>query len=238
MPGACPSRRTRWSSASLHLRASRIRAPDHPSVGYVPLVGLADRQPGGPASGHQPPCRAFRPRGHRRLRGQGGASSTSRCHEYRLLRDLDQARHARRSRRSGWSPRGSTTMGIGSTRLLITRHLQFSLPYRSLFQPRCPQGHGQPARRRDGGATGSAAPDRLPLGRRVALQHAVPSRRRVVRGLPRRRRDRASYTRSLSNGQREHDLADRPYQPLRGVLRPGGRRTCSTTPWSRWSSSR
>ena len=48
--------------------------------------------------------------------------------------------------------------------------------------------------------------DRLLVGRRVAVQHPVPPRRRRLRGLPRRRRDRRAARDQLSDGQREHDL--------------------------------
>ena len=78
---------------------------------------------------------------------------------------------------------------------LITRHLQFSLPYRALFsQTLRPE-------------TATRLIDALAvllvrlhltgllLGRRLAVEHAVPPRRRRVRRLPGRRRDRRAARR-------------------------------------------
>ena len=78
---------------------------------------------------------------------------------------------------------------------LITRHLQFSLPYRALFSRRC--GPTPPTRLLDAlaAAARAAAPRRLLLGRLLAVQHAVPPRRRRVRRVPGRRRDRRAARR-------------------------------------------
>ncbi len=84
--------------------------------------------------------------------------------------------------------------------------------------------HGDPPRRRPGRAARPAAPRRLLLGRRVAVEHAVPARRRRVRRVPRRRRDRAScYERPLQRAARERPR-DRPHQHRRRADGPGGRR--------------
>ena len=73
---------------------------------------------------------------------------------------------------------------------LMTEHLAFSLPYRALFAHGLSADSlpspGRCARR----PAGAAAPRGLLLGRRVAVQRAVPAQRRRVRGVPRRRRDR------------------------------------------------
>ena len=53
--------------------------------------------------------------------------------EYRLLRDLQRDGAARGRRRRAWSPAGSTTHGEELPAALMTEHLRFSLPYRSLF---------------------------------------------------------------------------------------------------------
>ena len=74
--------------------------------------------------------------------------------------------------------------------MLVTRHLQFSLPYRWLFSHGLDAAEAAVADRRAGGAAGPAAPGELLLGRRVAVQRAVPAQRRRLRGVPRRRRDR------------------------------------------------
>ena len=88
---------------------------------------------------------------------------------------------------------------------LITRHLDYSLPFRTLFArgsvPTCAA-----AARRGRRAARPAAPGRLLLGRLLALEHALPPRRGRARRLPRRRRRPASSIPSLSDGQREHDL--------------------------------
>ena len=88
---------------------------------------------------------------------------------------------------------------------LVTQHLQFSLPYRALFSQtlRPDTAH----RLVDALA---ALLVRLHLtgffwGDVLAVQHAVPPRRRGVRGVPGRRRDRRP-ARHADRGQREYDL--------------------------------
>ena len=66
--------------------------------------------------------------------------------------------------------------------------------------------HRDPPRRRARGAARAAAHHRLLLGRRVAVEHPVPTRRGRVRRVPRRCRDRQALRGRLSNGQRENDL--------------------------------
>ena len=90
--------------------------------------------------------------------------------------------------------------------LLITRHLPFSLPYRSLFTGRgLPQSARPPA-----GLAGRAVrphpPRRLLLGRLLAVEHVVPPRRRRARRLPGRRRDRRAARPTLTDGQRNYDI--------------------------------
>ena len=109
--------------------------------------------------------------------------------EYRLLRDLQ------RLALPAVRPLGVVTgredpAGEPLPCALMTEHLAFSLPYRALF------AHGmsadslpQPGRRARRPA-GPAPPGRLLLGRRLAVERAVPPQRRRVRGVPRRRRDR------------------------------------------------
>ena len=72
--------------------------------------------------------------------------------------------------------------------------------------PDAAPGHRRPAARRAVGAAGPAAPRRLLLGRLLAVQHAVPPRRRRVRGLPRRRRDRRAARRARRSGSASYDL--------------------------------
>ena len=114
--------------------------------------------------------------------------------EYRLLRDLQ------RLGLPAVKPVGVVTGredddGEELPCALLTEHLAFSLPYRALF------AHGMPRRepaqpgRRARRAAGPAAPGGLLLGRRVALERAVPAQRRRLRGVPRRRRDRRAAAR-------------------------------------------
>ena len=143
-------------------------------------------------------------------------------HEYRLLRDLTRL-----------DTPSVEAVGVVTDRLdadgepldpiLITRAPAVLAAVPLAVQPRRPPGHGQPAGRRDGRAAGPAAPDRLPLGRRVAVQHAVPPRRRRLRRLPGRRRDRRAARPADQRAARARP-DHRPDQPVRRVLRPGGRR--------------
>ena len=90
-------------------------------------------------------------------------------------------------------------------------------------QPRPVPRQPAVAGRRDGGAPGPAAPRGLLLGRRVALQRAVPAQRRRLRGLPRRRGDRraAAQPVHVDAGVRRHD---RDRERLRRAARPAGQR--------------
>ena len=94
----------------------------------------------------------------------------------------------------------------------------------ALPQPVLPRHHRHGravAGRRDGGAPGAAAPRGLLLGRRVAVERAVPPRRRRVRGVPRRRRDRRAAPPPLrpDAGVRPHR---RHRERLRRAARPAG----------------
>ena len=72
---------------------------------------------------------------------------------------------------------------------LVTRHLAFALPYRTVFANGITRRDTAPGGRTRR-APGAAPPGRLLLGRRVALQRVVPPQRRRVLGVPRRRGDR------------------------------------------------
>ena len=84
-------------------------------------------------------------------------------HEYELLRDLARL-----------DTPSVEAVGVVTARvdeqgepldpILITRHLQFSLPYRSLVQPRRTPRHRQPTGRRHGRLAGPAASERPPVG--------------------------------------------------------------------------
>ena len=96
----------------------------------------------------------------------------------------------RSSRPTARSSSASTDDGEELGGLLITRHLHVlaALPL-AVHRPR-PARAADPAARRAGRAVRPAAPGRLLLGRLLAVEHAVPPRRRRAGRLPRRRRDR------------------------------------------------
>ena len=178
--------------------------------------------------GSAPPRRAPR-RARRRPRPRPRTSSRS-CpdhlvqREYRLLRGLAEDRLptvdvvAAVTERTG-----------GRDGLLITRHLDYSLPYRSLLS-RARAAHPvprRPAARRDGRAARAPAPRRVLLGRLLAVEHAVPPRRRradrPTSSTPRRQ---SGYD-SLTDGQRGVRPADRHRERRRWAARPPGRRRAS-----------
>ena len=81
--------------------------------------------------------------------------------------------------------------------MLITRHLEYSLPYRALFSgaaiPDLRTHLLNGARR----AARAPAPARVLLGRLLALERALPPRRGRADGVPRRRRDRRAARAAL-----------------------------------------
>ena len=110
------------------------------------------------------------------LRRQGAARPTSRSASTGCCASSPRT-GCRRPRSCAAS---SPTRPATSDGLLITRHLDYSLPYRTLLSGR---GLHDPvprraAARRARRAAGAAAPRRVLLGRLLAVEHAVPSRRR------------------------------------------------------------
>ena len=92
-------------------------------------------------------------------------------------------------------------------------------PVQPRAQPRGAALAGRRARR----PAGPAAPRRLLLGRRVAVQRAVPAQRRRLRGLPRRRGDRRAAAHPVRVDARvrpDHRHRER----LRRAARPPGER--------------
>ena len=140
-----------------------------------------------------------------RARGQGDRRDLAR-REYDLLRSLD-AWTCPASSRSASSPAGRRPSGQPLDACLLTRHLQFSLPYRALFSAR----RCAPTPRTRLIDALAVLLVRLHLagfywGDVLAVEHAVPPRRRRLRRVPRRRRDRRAARRRCQHGQREHDL--------------------------------
>ena len=83
-----------------------------------------------------------------------------------------------------------TASGEELEAVLITRHLDYSLPFRTLFARGSVPDLRRTAPRRGRRAPRPTAPGRLLLGRLLTLEHAFPPRRGRARRLPRRRRDR------------------------------------------------
>ena len=96
-------------------------------------------------------------------------------------------------------------------------------------QPEPAQGHRRPADRRARRAARAPAPRRVLVGRRVAVEHAVPARRRRVRRLPRRRRDRRAARAAQRRPARARP-GDRPGQHRRRADGPRGRRAAPGGP--------
>ena len=142
--------------------------------------------------------------------------------EYRLLRDLRRlglpgGRARRRGERARGPGRRGDRAGPGHPAPAVLPALPVAV------QPRAPARQPAEDPRRAGRAARAAAPVRVLLGRRVAVERAVPAQRRRVRGVPRRRRDR----RAARHAQPRPALA-RPRggadQHLRRAARPAGRR--------------
>ena len=145
--------------------------------------------------------RLVRPR-HRR-QGDQGRPGPARVRHAAQLRRLD---HALRRARSASSPVAPRPDGEPLDACLLTRHLQFSLPYRALFSQTLRPDTAHAADRRPRRAAGAAAPDRLLLGRRARCptrcSAATPAPSRPTSSTPRP----ASCATSSRDGQREYDL--------------------------------
>ncbi len=93
--------------------------------------------------------------------------------EYEMLRNLN------RLRMPCVEPFGVVSGRIGTDgepldAVLITRHLQFSLPYRALYSQSLRTGHRQPPHRRARRPPRPPPPLRVLVGRRLAVEHPVP----------------------------------------------------------------
>ena len=204
LTGGRPRRVPRWSRGTRdHRRPARPR-PARPA-----LVDPAGAVAGGPARraaprhlpAHRPLRQGLRPGASRsrRSRTTSPGASTTCCG---CCRTLDQPCVEPFGVISG----RMTADGEPLDACLLTRHLQFSLPYRALFSQTLRPDTAQRLIDALAVLLVRLHLDRLLVGRRVAVQHAVPPRRRRLRGLPRRRRDRRAARPALSDGQREHDL--------------------------------
>ena len=120
--------------------------------------------------------------------------------EYTLLRSLDEL-----------SIPAVDVIGVAVDRgpdmdaVLVTRFLAYATTYRAVFSRPARRPAHRPAAGRAGRAAGPAAPVRVLLGRLLAVQHAVPLRRRHAGGLPGRRGDQRAAPAAV-HGQRDYDL--------------------------------
>ena len=221
LTGGRPPAVPRWSRGTRdHRRPARPR-PARPAL-VDPAGAVARGPPGRPAPRHLPARRAVRPAVRpassrsRRSRTTWPGASTTCC-----------------ACCSGWtSPASSRSASSAGARpptasrwtpCLLTRHLQFSLPYRALFSQTLRPDTAQ--RLVDALAVLLV---RLHLtgfcwGDVLAVQHAVPARRRRLRRLPGRRRDRRDPRPALRRPARARP-GDRPGQHRRRADGPGGRR--------------
>ena len=101
--------------------------------------------------------------------------------------------------------------------VLVTRFLDHSISYRALFANPRGGAPDRPAARRAGRAAGPAAPGRLHLGRLLAVEHAVPARRRRAGRVPGRRRDGRAAP-ALSDGQARSTTSSCAFERVGGEL--------------------
>ena len=202
------ARRTRRRSTAADRGACRwpctqvTAAPADPDL-LVPAVGrpaggVAGRPAGRPPAGH---LAARRPVRHgctvactrsRRCRETSPGASTGCC---AMLRAAGRAlRRAGRCRQRARRRRTASDARAG----LITRHLQFSLPYRALFSSTLRPDTANRLLDALSLLLVRLHLERLRVERLLAVQHAVPARRRRLRRLPRRRRDRRAARRAVA----------------------------------------
>ena len=142
--------------------------------------------------------------------------------EYQMLRMLQPARPAlRRAVRHRQRPRRHRRRAARRLPHHPAPAVLAALP--RAVQPVAAPGHLDPADRRPRRAAGPPAPRRVLVGRRVAVEHAVPARRRRVRGIPRRRRDRRAAPDAHRRPARARPR-HRPGQHRRRADGPRGRR--------------
>ena len=110
--------------------------------------------------------------------------------------------------------------------ILVTRYLEYSMSYRWLFSSPRGDALGRAAARHAGRAAGPAAPGRRVLGRLLAVEHAVPARRRRPDRLPRRRRDRRALPDAVA-GTAGLRRRPRPRAGGRRAARPAVRRAAA-----------
>ena len=140
--------------------------------------------------------------------------------EWRLLRELDAAGLPTAEVVGVVTERDADADG-----LLITRNIDYSLPYRVLLSGRGLQIPYLGERVLDAlaGLLVQAAPRRVLLGRLLAVEHPVPARRRRAQRLHHRRRDRRAPPDPVRRTTAARSV-DRHRERRRRSRRPAGRR--------------
>ena len=95
-------------------------------------------------------------------------------HEYGMLRRLDRLAVPCVEAVGVVTDRDEHPTASELEAALITKHLQFSLPYRALFSKTLRAGHRKPAARRPVAAARPPAPRGLRVEGLLAVQHVVP----------------------------------------------------------------
>ena len=153
------------------------------------------------------------------LRAQGAAGA-DRAARVRAPAQRSRPRRCPSSRRSGWSPTGRWSRGRPdhpASRLLAS--VPDAVRARQRARP------ATTAARRRRGAARPPAPGRVLLGRLLALEHALSTRCRGARRLPRRRRDRRDAPEPLGRPARPRPDDRRGERGRRARRRRGGART-------------
>ncbi len=173
-------------SRATHRKPRRARAR-LPAVEHSP-GGVARGPRGRPAAGHLPAHRPLRPHQRGRVRGQGGRGALRDAGVRAALRPGAPRPADRRADRRGAGPEHRRRRAAARRPHHPAPGVLPPLPRPVLVQPATRDR--APAARRAGGPARPAAPRRLLLERLLAVQHPLPARRRGLRRLPRRRRDR------------------------------------------------
>ena len=170
---------------------------------------------------HRPSRRALR-RAQRRVLRAEGAAAADRCARVPAARARSSDEGVPSVEAVGVADDRTSASGEELQAVLITRYLEFALPYRLIL------GRADAARdravdpRRALGAARPTAPRRLLLGRLLALERALPPRRRRALRVPRRRRDERAARAALGR-----PAAARPRhrrgEPRRRAARPRSR---------------
>ena len=149
---------------------------------------VAAGAPGRAAPRHLPPRGAIHHRWRRRLRRKGGRRAPGDPRVPAAARPHASGHPVRRAHRSHHRPLlhrwGTTRTDHPHPPPAVLTAVPVPVPFR------CASGDRHAAARCPRRPVGTAAPGGIPLGRHLAVERVVPTRRRGLRGLSSRRRDR------------------------------------------------